>query len=171
MLNRAEQARNRLFLTNDNFAKTGRSRQPRYRARKLADGNAAGVDVGEPFGGGAVVVVERESRCGTNRGSADDWPWSSARSHIAERRVESDPLTDVRALGVHVCNWRAMLRHGAELGDANTAAELLAEAIEARLRTGRPLAPDEWIDRQEATLGRALKPRKPGPKRKAQGGG
>ena len=42
----------------------------------------------------------------------------------------------------------------------------MAEAIEARLRTGRPLAPDEWISRHEADLGRPLAPQKRGPKPK-----
>lgn len=40
------------------------------------------------------------------------------------------------------------------------------DAIEARLRTGRPLATQEWIARQEAATGRLLRPAKPGPKRK-----
>ncbi|MDB5709285.1 MAG: hypothetical protein JWL96_1355 [Sphingomonas bacterium] len=43
---------------------------------------------------------------------AEDWPWSSARSHIAGKRAAGDALTDVAALGEHVANWRAMLRHG-----------------------------------------------------------
>ena len=97
---------------------------------------------------------------------AEDWPWSSARSHIAGKRVKGDPLTDGPALARHVRNWRAMLRHGAELGDADAAGEALAEQIEARLRTGRPLAPDEWIAEQEMALGRPLKPKKRGPKPK-----
>ena len=66
-------------------------------------------------------------------------------------------------------NWRAMLRHGAELGDADEAAEAMADAIEARLRTGRPLAAEEWIERQELELGRSLAPKKRGPKPKARG--
>jgi putative transposase len=93
-------------------------------------------------------------------------PSSCARSHVAGKRVGSDPLTDVAALKAHVPNWKAMLRHGAELGNATADEEALAETIEARLRTGRPLAPDAWIARQEAALERTLKPRKRGPKPK-----
>jgi putative transposase len=100
---------------------------------------------------------------------AEDWRWSSARSHLAGRRVEGDPLTDVAALGRHVPNWRAMLRHGLEAGDVGPEGEAVAEAIEARLSTGRPLAAKDWVARHEAMLGRALARRKPGPKARAEG--
>ena len=83
---------------------------------------------------------------------AEDWRWSSARSHVAGRRAAGDPLTDVAALARHVPNWRAMLRHGLEAGAIGAEGEALAEAIEARLRTGRPLAAEAWILEQEAGL-------------------
>jgi putative transposase len=98
---------------------------------------------------------------------AEDWRWSSARSHVAGRRAKDDPLTDVAALGAHVPNWRAMLRHGLEAGELGAKGEKLAQAIEARLRTGRPLAAEAWIAQQETALGRKLGPAKPGPKPKA----
>jgi len=41
-------------------------------------------------------------------------------------------------------------------------------AIEARLRTGRPLGVEEWIPAQEGALGRPLVPMKRGPKPKAR---
>lgn len=93
---------------------------------------------------------------------ADDWRWSSARSHVAGKRVSDDPLTDVAALGGHVRNWRAALRHGLAAADADAAGIALAEQIEARLRTGRPLAAEEWIAAQEQARGIAMAPRKPG---------
>lgn len=101
---------------------------------------------------------------------AQDWPWSSARSHLDGKRAGEDELTDVRALGRHVRNWRAALRHGLEAGSLDTAGEAVAEAIEARLRTGRPLAADEWIARQEAAMGRKMARAKPGPKGRANDG-
>jgi len=58
---------------------------------------------------------------------AEDWPWSSARAHIAGK---SEGLTDVGALGQHVRNWRAMLAEGLEAGDA-------ADTVESALKTGR----------------------------------
>lgn len=114
----------------------------------------------------AVRYVENNPVAARIVKAAGDWRWSSARSHIAGRRMADDPLTDVAALKAHVPNWRAMLRHGAELGDSGEAGEAVAEAIEARLRTGRPLGAREWLARQEALLGRPLAPRKRGPKPK-----
>lgn len=94
----------------------------------------------------------------------EDWHWSSARSHALRRRAPGDPLTDVAALGQHVRNWPAMLRHGLEASDVGAPGASLAEAIEARLRTGRPLAAPAWIADQAAALGRPLAKAKPGPK-------
>lgn len=116
----------------------------------------------------AVRYVENNPVAAAMVGRAEQWRWSSARSHVAGRRVAGDPLTDVAALGAHIRNWRAFLRHGAELGDAGRDGEALAEAIEARLRTGRPLGADEWVEAQEAALGRPLRPGKRGPKPKAR---
>ena len=91
---------------------------------------------------------------------AEDWQWSSARSHIAGRRCPDDPLTDVAALGKHLRNWRAILRIGLTAADdAET-----VEAIEARMRTGRPLASPAWIADAEAAMDRKLGPARRGPK-------
>jgi putative transposase len=95
---------------------------------------------------------------------AEEWRWSSARSHVAGKRTTDDPLTDVGAIGAHVPNWRAMLRIGIEAGGVSEAGEAVADQIEARLRTGRPLGAEDWIRRQEGELGRALAPRRPGRK-------
>lgn len=97
---------------------------------------------------------------------APDWRWSSARSHVSGRRMAGDPLTNVAALGAHVRNWHAMLRHGLEAGDLGPEGEVVAEAIETRLRTGRPLAAEAWIAEQEATLDRKLAPARRGRKPK-----
>jgi len=112
----------------------------------------------------AVRYVENNPVAARMVDRAEDWRWSSARSHVAGRRAVGDRLTDVAALGRHVRNWRAMLRHGAELGDTDAAGEALAEAIEARLRTGRPLAAVEWVAKLEAALDRPLAPQRRGPK-------
>lgn len=115
----------------------------------------------------AVRYVENNPVAARMVARAEDWRWSSARSNVAGKRAGGDPLTDVAALGGHVRNWRALLRHGAELGDAGAAGEALAEAIEARLRTGRPLAAADWVARQEADLDRPLARRRPGPRPKS----
>lgn len=117
----------------------------------------------------ALRYVELNPVAASMAARADDWPWSSARSHLVGKRTADDPLTDTAALGRHVRNWRALWRHGVEAGDLDSEGEAVAEAIEARLRTGRPLADAEWIAGHETALGRPLAPRKPG--RKAKGGG
>ncbi len=101
---------------------------------------------------------------------AEDWRWSSAKSHVAGQRAADDVLTDLSRGDLAISNWRAMLRHGWEVGDADAHGEALADAIEARLRTGRPLAAADWIARMEAQSGRTLAPQKRGPKgRRADG--
>lgn len=110
----------------------------------------------------AVRYVENNPVAAAMVARADDWPWSSARSHLAGARTADDPLTDVAALGQHVPNWRAMLEIGLEAMDETAT---IAE-IEARTRTGRPLASPEWIAKAEADLRRKLGPAKRGPKPK-----
>lgn len=117
----------------------------------------------------AIRYVERNPVAAGMVARAEDWRWSSAASHLAGKRVAGDPLTDVAALGRHVRNWRAMLRLGLEASDLSSEDEAVAEAIEARLSTGRPLATDAWIAAQERATNRALARRKPGPKPRIAG--
>jgi putative transposase len=108
----------------------------------------------------AVRYVERNPVAAAMVARAEDWPWSSARSHIAGARTANDPLTDIAAFGQHVPNWRAMLEIGLEAMDETAT---IAE-IEARCRTGRPLASPEWIAEAERAIGRTLAPGKRGRK-------
>jgi putative transposase len=85
---------------------------------------------------------------------AEDWAWSSARAHITGH---GDKLADVRALGQHVPNWRAMLAEGLEAGDQ----------IEGALRTGAPLGEKGWRAALEASLGRSFRSVKRGRPAKA----
>jgi putative transposase len=108
----------------------------------------------------AVRYVENNPVAARIVTRADEWRWSSARSHIAAKRAKGDPLTDVKALGQHVRNWRALLRVGLEAMDDPAS----VEEIEARIRTGRPLASPEWIAQAEAAMDRKLGPQRRGPK-------
>ena len=67
-------------------------------------------------------------------------------------------------------NWSAMLRHGLEAGGLTAKGEALAGEIEARLRTGRPLAAPAWIAQYEGELGRTMQPAKRRPKTRGQAG-
>ena len=113
----------------------------------------------------AVRYVENNPVAAGMASRAGDWPWSSARSHIDCARTADDPLTDVAALGQHVPNWRAMLEIGLEAMDETAS----IAAIEARLRTGQPLASPQWIAMAERRINRKLAPSKRGPKPKAAG--
>ena len=112
----------------------------------------------------AVRYVENNPVAARLVTQAEDWRWSSARSHIAGGHIADDPLTDVAALGQHVPNWRAMLRHGLEAAELGAADEREAALIEARLSTGRPLAAEAWIALRESELERTLRPARPGRK-------
>jgi putative transposase len=91
-------------------------------------------------------------RAGLRR-TARDWPWSSARAHLAGA---SDDLVDVKPLLAEVSDWRGFL--GEDVADADLAALRLAA------RTGRPLGEERFVAGLERKLGRALKRGKPGPK-------
>jgi putative transposase len=94
--------------------------------------------------------------------TAEKWRWSSAKAHVTG---EPDGFTDLAALaGVHR-NWRAMLRRGLEAGDLDEGG---VAAIEAHMRTGRPLGSEAFVERLEKSTGRSLKRRKPGRKPKVE---
>ncbi len=114
----------------------------------------------------AVRYVENNPVTAKMVAHAEDWAWSSAKNHAQGRRTRLDPLTDMDALRGAVRNWRAMLKHGLDAGGVDEIGETAAETIESRLRTGRPLATEEWIAAQEKAIGRSLKPAKRGPKPK-----
>ena len=83
----------------------------------------------------------------------EDWPWSSARAHLTGR---SDGLTEIGALDVAPGAWADFLGDG--LDDA------ALERIRRGERSGRPLGSEDFVARLEAQTGRALAPRKRGPK-------
>jgi hypothetical protein len=84
---------------------------------------------------------------------AGDWPWSSARAHLAG---EDDELATVAPLRALVPDFAAPLAAPAD--PARTA------RIERAPTIGRPLGAPEWIAALERRRGRPLAPGKPGPK-------
>ena len=85
-------------------------------------------------------------------GHPQEYPWSSARAHLAG---EDDQLVKVAPLLAMVGNWSEFLS--------------LSEEEEIVLfrrheRSGRPLGNDAFVDRLEADLARMLRPLKRGPK-------
>jgi putative transposase len=84
---------------------------------------------------------------------AEEWPWSSARAHLAG---EDDELATVAPLRALIADFAALLTAPAD--PAATARSERAPTI------GRPLGAPEWIAALERQLGRRLAPGKPGPK-------
>jgi hypothetical protein len=84
---------------------------------------------------------------------AADWPWSSARAHLAG---EDDELATVVPLRALISYFAALLVAPAD--PATT------PRIERAPTIGRPLGSPEWVAALERQLGRALAPGKPRPK-------
>jgi putative transposase len=76
---------------------------------------------------------------------AEDWPWSSARAHLAG---EDDELATVAPLRALIPDFAALLR-----GPADPAT---TSRIERAPTMGRPLGAPEWIAALERRLGRPL---------------
>jgi putative transposase len=87
---------------------------------------------------------------------AADWPWSSARAHLAGK---DDGVARVSPLLERVGPWAEFLSQG--LGAERHS------AIQAAERTGRPLGGADFVAALERRLARPLSRRKPGPKPKA----
>ena len=87
--------------------------------------------------------------------SAEDYPWSSARAHMAGR---DDVLVHAAPLLERVGDWRVFLAAEGK-GD-------ISGAIGKHIGTGRPLGSDGFVTALEKRLDRPLKPRPAGRKRK-----
>jgi putative transposase len=85
---------------------------------------------------------------------AEDYYWSSARSHVLGDR---DDLLSEFYLISEIPDWASYLREKTSESD-----KIL---LESHARTGRPLGDDRFIDRLESITGRTIKNKKPGPKR------
>ena len=84
-----------------------------------------------------------------------DWPWSSARSHISgqdDLLIKTKPLLEMISK-----SWPEFLSD-----DVN---DHEIELFRKHERTGRPMGNDSFIETLEQTLERKLKPEKPGPKK------
>lgn len=85
--------------------------------------------------------------------AAEDWPWSSARAHLA---ACDDELARAKPLLGRVGDWRTLLSLEPDEDEM--------ELIRRHERTGRPLGDDAFVAHLEDRLGRTLRPRKRGPK-------
>jgi putative transposase len=111
--------------------------------------------LGETHVYSAVRYIERNPvRAGIVE-RAEDYYWSSARSHVLK---EKDGLLSAFYLISEISDWTSYLREETSESDRNL--------FESHARTGRPLGNDEFIDRLEKMTGRSTKKERPGPKRR-----
>jgi putative transposase len=84
------------------------------------------------------------------------------RGHLWQERFASFPMDELHLLATvryvdMISNWEDFLR-------LSTAEELKVQKLHER--TGRPLGSDRFLEKMEVTLGRVLRPQKPGPTKK-----
>ncbi|MBT3333915.1 MAG: transposase [Rhodospirillaceae bacterium] len=82
-----------------------------------------------------------------------DWAWSSARGHLANK---DDGVMRAEALGALVPNWKDFLAQGLTNDQA--------DRLRAGERTGRPIGARQFIDALESRTGRQLHKGRPGRK-------
>ena len=85
---------------------------------------------------------------------AEDYPWSSAKSHILK---ENDILLSDDLMISKINDWSSYLRESERESDK--------ELFRLHARTGRPLGDEKFLNDLEKTTGRILKRRRSGPKK------
>ena len=126
----------------------------------LWQGRFASVPMDEPHLLACARYVELNPVRARLAATAQGWPWSSARAHLARRDdglVQAGPLLEM------VTDWPAFLAQGLDT-EAHA-------AIRSGERTGRPLGAAGFVAALEHDLGRSLTRGKPGRKPKATGSG
>ena len=91
---------------------------------------------------------------------AEDWPWNNAWAHLAGA---DDDLVTVAPLGEAIGDWSAFL--------AASPREEGLEALGRYERTGRALGDSGFVAALERTLGRRLRPGRPGQRPEERGEG
>jgi putative transposase len=93
--------------------------------------------------------------------SAADWPWSSARAHLAG---QDSPYVDVQPALARTGDFAAFL-------NPDTASEAQWNDVLKAELIGRPVGAKAWVEHWESELGRVLSPRRRGPKPRARADG
>ena len=124
----------------------------------LWQGRFASFVMDEPYLLACARYVERNPVRAGLCARAGDYPWSSAAAHLAGK---DDGLVCVRPLLELVPRWG---RHLSTDPDEETVRRLRRHE-----GTGRPLGGERFLQRLEKIVGRLLRPRKPGRKKKNPG--
>ena len=120
----------------------------------LWQGRFASVLLDEPYVYAAVRYVERNPVAARLVERPEDYPWSSARSHVTGA---DDPVLSPCFLTTQIHDWAAFL--AAPEGGVTA-------RLEHHSRTGRPLGDTAFLQQLEQLTGRQLTKRKPGRKPK-----
>ncbi len=123
----------------------------------LWQGRFASFVMDEPHLLACARYVERNPVRAGLCARAGDYPWSSAAAHLAGK---DDGLVRVRPLLELVPRWG---RHLSADPDEETVGRLRRHE-----GTGRPLGGERFLQRLEKIVGRLLRPRKPGRKKKTR---
>ena len=142
----AEAHRRYTSLINARFQWTGHLWQGRFSSSVMDEGHLMAA---------LRYVALNPVRAGLVE-TAAAWPWSSAGAHVAGR---SDGLVEIAEVLGRTGDFAAFL--GEEADPAAVA------NLRRAYSTGRPVGASDWIAKLEAEVGRALAPRKRGPKGKA----
>jgi putative transposase len=86
----------------------------------------------------------------------EEYPWSSAQAHL---KGKDDKLVKVAPLLQLIPDWAGFLQ---------LSSQEEVDTIHHHERTGRPLGKKGFVENLEKTLGRILRPQKPGPKKQDQ---
>jgi len=127
----------------------------------LWQGRFASFVMDEPHLLAAARYVERNPVKAGLVENPEDWPWSSAATHVGDRRdavAEGEWLTE--RIAAWVCSWREYLSDPDD--------EALAAGMRKRENTGRPLGDEDFIRALETSLGRSILPKKGGRPRKKE---
>jgi len=117
----------------------------------LWQGRFASVPLDEAHLIAAMRYVEQNPVAAGVVARAEDYPWSSARSHVTG---QPEPLLSPHPLHDTIRDWRTFLRSAED--------PAVIRRIEHQLRTGRPAASATFLDHVEQRLGRSVRKQRPG---------
>lgn len=119
----------------------------------LWQGRFSSFPMDEPYLLSAIRYVERNPVEAGIVNRAEDYPWSSAKAHVAK---EPDVLLSPSFLDDLIQDWSGYL---------GASDEGQTKRFDRHNKTGRPMGEESFLQRLEQLTGRMLQKTKPGPKK------
>jgi len=123
----------------------------------LWQGRFASFPMDEPHLLAAIRYIEMNPVAAGLVSSPAEYPWSSACAHL---NGTDDLLSSAFPLYETIHNWDDFL---------GLSSDEDLQKLKRHENTGRPLGNDNFVKKVEQTLGRVLRPQKPGPRKKGGG--